>query len=70
MATQELAPRGGKFSTFNSIAVGNSASAYSDPCAPSKDCSTVAKNGSKDNAHTSNPFNKGEKLGREPNTLV
>jgi hypothetical protein len=46
MATQESAPRGGKFSTYDSTVIGNGASACSDPCAPSKDCSTAIRNGS------------------------
>jgi hypothetical protein len=53
MASQELAPRGDKFSIFGSIVVGNGASARSDPCALGEDCSTIVRNSSWDNAHTS-----------------
>jgi hypothetical protein len=70
MATQELAPGGGKFSTSGSTATGNNASACNDPCALSGDYSTTIRNGSWDNAHTFDPCSKGERLGGEPNTLV
>jgi hypothetical protein len=58
------------FSTSSSTTVGNGASTCSDLCAPSGDCSITAGNGFKDNAHTSNPFNKGKRLGGEPSILV
>jgi hypothetical protein len=70
MATQESAPRGGKFSASGSTVVGNGASACSDPCAPSKDYSTAVGNGSWNNAHTSDPSSKGERSGRKPSALV
>jgi hypothetical protein len=53
MASQELAPRGDKFSISGSTVVGNGASACSDPCALGEDCSTTVRNSSWDNAHTS-----------------
>jgi hypothetical protein len=43
MATQESVPRSGKFFAFGSIVIGNSALAYSDPCALGEDCSTIAR---------------------------
>jgi hypothetical protein len=58
------------FSTFGSTTAENGASACSDLCVPGRDCSTAARNGSWDNAHTSDPSSKGEKLGGEPSTLV
>jgi hypothetical protein len=70
MATQELIPKGGRFFASDSTVAGNGSSACSDLCAPSGDCSTVVGNGSWDNTHKSDPFNKGERLGGEPNTLV
>jgi hypothetical protein len=41
MITQKLAPRGGKFSTSSSTAVGNDALACNDPCNLGKDYSTA-----------------------------
>jgi hypothetical protein len=70
MAIQELAPRGGKFLAFGLIAVGNSTSAYSDPCVPGGDCLIAVENGFWDNAHTFDSSSKGERLGGKPNTLV
>jgi hypothetical protein len=70
MAIQESTLGGGKFSISGSIAVGNGASTCNDPCAPGGDCSTTARNGSWDNAHTLDPSSRGERLGGEPNTLV
>jgi hypothetical protein len=46
MATQELAPGGGRFFASNSTVVGNNALACSDSCVPSKDCSTATGNDS------------------------
>jgi len=60
MITQELTPRGGRFFASSSIAAGNNASTYNDPCTPSENCSTATRNGSWDNAHTSNPSSRGE----------
>jgi hypothetical protein len=70
MAIQESTPGGGKFSTSSLIAVGNGALACSNLCIPSKDCSTVVGNSFWDNAHTSNPSSRGERLGGESSTLV
>jgi hypothetical protein len=70
MATQESALGGGMFSTSNSTVVGNGALACSNSCAPGEDCSTAIGNGSWDNAHTSNLFSKGERLGGKPSILV
>jgi hypothetical protein len=70
MVTQELTLRGGKFYAFDSTIIRNDASTYSDPCAPGEDCLTVVGNGSWDIAHTFDPSSRGERLGREPNTLV
>jgi hypothetical protein len=70
MATQESAPKGGKFFAFSSTAIRNSALACSDTCAPSGDCSTAIGNGYWDNTHTSDLSNRGERLGGEPSTLV
>jgi len=70
MAILELAPRGGRFSTFGSITVGNGASIYNDPCAPSGDYLTTARNSSWDNTHTSDPSSRGKRLGGKPSTLV
>jgi hypothetical protein len=70
MAIQESTPRGGKFSASGSIVAKNDTSACNNPCTLGKDCSTAARNDSWDNAHTSDPSSKGERLGGEPNTLV
>jgi hypothetical protein len=70
MAIQELAPRGGKFFACGLTATGNGAFAYNDPCVLHGDCSTIVGNGSRDNAHTSNPSNRGERLGGELSTLL
>jgi hypothetical protein len=70
MAIQESTLRGGRFSASNSIAIRNDAFACNDMCVLGRDCLTAAGNGSWDNAHTFDPSNRGEKLGREPNTLV
>jgi hypothetical protein len=70
MATQESAPRGGRFSASSLIVVGNGTSACNGLCGAGGDCSTAIGNGSWNNAHTSDPSNKGERLGGEPSTLV
>jgi hypothetical protein len=70
MATQESVPRGGRFFVSGSTVVGNSALANSDPCALGEDCSTAARNGSWNNAHTSDPSSRGERPGIEPSALV
>jgi hypothetical protein len=70
MATQELALRGGKFFASGSTTVGNHAWACNDPCVPGGDYPTAVGNGSWDNAHTSDRSSRGERLGREPSTLV
>jgi hypothetical protein len=70
MATQELALGGGKFFAFGSTIVGNGTLACNGLCVGGGDCSTTARNGSWDNAHTSNPSSRGERLGGEPSTLV
>jgi hypothetical protein len=70
MATQESVPGGGKFSASGSIVARNSASSCSDSCAPSEDYSIAAGNGSWDNAHTSDPFSRGERPNKKPNALV
>ncbi len=54
---------GGKFFASGSITIGNGVSTCNDPCAPGEDCSTIARNGSWDNAHRSNPSNMGKRLG-------
>jgi len=54
----------------SSTVVGNDISACNDLCAPSEDCSTAVRNGYWDNAHTSDPSNRGERLGEESSTLV
>jgi hypothetical protein len=58
------------FFTFSSTTVGNGTLTCNDPCAPGKDYPTVVRNDSWDNAHTSDPSNRGERLGEEPNILV
>jgi hypothetical protein len=70
MAIQELALEGGRFFAFGSIVAENSTLACKDPCSPNGDCSTFVRNSSWDNAHTSDPSSRGEKLGGEPSTLV
>ncbi len=60
MVTQELTPIGGRFS----------ASSSTGPCFLGGDCLIAVRNDSWDNAHTSNLFSKGERLSREPSTLV
>jgi hypothetical protein len=70
MATQESTLKGGNFSTSSSIVIGNGISTYSGSCTVGRACSTAAGNGSQDNAHISNPSSTGERLGREPSTLV
>jgi hypothetical protein len=70
MAIQESTLRGGRFFTSGSTVIGNSASTYNNPCTLREDCSIAAGNGSWDNAHTSNLFNRGERLGGELSTLV
>jgi len=46
MATQELAPGGGRFSTSSLTAVGNGTLTCSDLCALIEDCSIITWNGS------------------------
>jgi len=46
MATPEFALGGGRFSTSDSTTVKNGTSAWSDLCAPIRDYSIVARNGS------------------------
>jgi hypothetical protein len=70
MATQELAPKGGRFSTYGSTTTKSGALACSDLCAPGRDYSTTATNGSWDNAHTSDLSSRGERMGGEPSILV
>jgi hypothetical protein len=70
MATRESTPRGGKFFASDSIAVGNNALSCNDLCALGRDCLITARNSSWDNAHTSDPSSRGERLGGKPNTLV
>ncbi len=62
--------RSGRFFASSITVVGNSDLTYNDLCIPHEDFSTSVGNSSWDNAHTSNPFNKGERLGGEPNILV
>ncbi len=70
MVTLESAPKGGRFSASGSTTTRNGTSACNDPCTPRGDCSTSIKNGSWDNAHTSNLSSRGKTLSKEPNTLV
>ncbi len=70
MVIQETTPRGGRFFASGSTATGNDALVCNDLCVPGKDCSIAIGNGSWDNAHTFDPFSMGERLGREPSTLV
>jgi hypothetical protein len=70
MATQESAPRGGRFSTSDSTIIGNGTSVCNDMCALGKDCSIITKNSSWDNAYTFDSSNRGERLSKEPNVLV
>jgi hypothetical protein len=70
MVIPESAPRGGRFFDFSFITIGNGALACSDSCALGEDCSTAVGDSSWDNTHTSDPFSKGKRLGRERNTLL
>ncbi len=70
MVIQESAPRGGRFSTSDSIATTNNASACNSSCVANEDYSTAVRNGSLDNAHTSDPSSRSERLGGKPSTLV
>jgi hypothetical protein len=70
MATQESAPRGGRFFAFGSTITKNDALVCNDLCAPGRDYLITYRNGSWDNAHTSNPSSKGERLGGKLSTLV
>jgi len=63
MAILESTLGGGKFSASSSNTIGNGVSTCNNPCAPSKDYSTIARNGSWDNAHRSDPSNRGKRLG-------
>jgi hypothetical protein len=58
------------FFAFGSTVVGNNASTCINSCVLGEDCLTAVGNGSWDNAHTSNPPSRGERLGEEPRTLV
>ncbi len=53
MATQESAPKGGRFFASNSTITGNGTSTCSDLCVLGEDYSIAAGNGSWENAHTS-----------------
>jgi hypothetical protein len=44
--------------------------AYNDLCVTGRDYSITIRNGSWDNAHTSDPSSRSERLGKEPSTLV
>jgi hypothetical protein len=68
MGILELAPRGGRFFTSGSTTTRNNALTCNDPCVPGGDYSTVARNGSWDNAHTSDLFSRGKRLGEKLNT--
>jgi len=70
MVILESTPRGGRFFASSLITIGNSASTCNDPCTPGEDYSIVTRNSSWDNAHTSDLFSKGKKLGREQSTLL
>jgi hypothetical protein len=70
MANQESALRGGMFSTFGSIVVGNGTLTCSNLSVIGEDCSTTVGTGSWDNAHTSNPSSRGERPSREPSVLM
>ncbi len=70
MTTQESTLGGGRFFASGSIVIGNGVSTCSDPCIPSKDYSIIVGNGPCDNAHASDLFSRGERLGREPSALV
>jgi hypothetical protein len=85
MAIQESTPGGGRFFASSSTIARNSTSVSNDPCILSEDYLTATKNDSWDNAHTyltttkndswdnAHTFDsssKGERLGKEPSTLV
>jgi hypothetical protein len=70
MAIQESTPGGGRFFAFGLITARNGASACNDSCTLGEDYSTAVGNDSWDNAHTFDSSNKGERLGKELNTLV
>jgi hypothetical protein len=70
MATQESTLGGGKFSASSSTVARNGTLACNNLCALGEDYSIATRNGSWDNAHTSNSSNMGERLGGEPSTLV
>jgi hypothetical protein len=70
MVIQESAPGGGRFSTSSSTTTKNGASAYSALCVLGENFSTTVENGSWENAHTSDPSSRGERLGGKPSTLV
>jgi len=70
MATQALAPGGGRFFASSSTVAGNGASTCNNPCALSEDCSTAAGNGSWGNTHTFDLFCMNERPSREPCALV
>jgi hypothetical protein len=70
MATQKLALGGDMFFASDSTAVGNDTSVCNSLCVAGEDCSTIAGNDYWDNAHTSDPSSRCERLGGEPNTLV
>ncbi len=56
--------------SLESTVVRNNALACNNPCVPGEDYSTAFGNSSWDNAHTSNPFSRGERLGRDLSTFV
>jgi hypothetical protein len=58
------------FFASSSTTVGNDTSTCNNSCVLGRDCSTTSRNDSWDNAHTSDPFNRGERLGEEPSPLV
>ncbi len=70
MATQESTLGGGRFSASGSTIIKNGASMYNDMCVLGKDCLIATRNGSWDNAHTSDSFSRGERSSREPSVLV
>jgi len=70
MAIPKSAPKGGRFFASSSIIIGNNTSTCNNLCAPYGDCSTATGNSSWDNAHTSDSFSRGKRLGEKPTTLV
>jgi hypothetical protein len=70
MVAPESASGDARFSASSSTTAGNDTSTCNNPCSLGGDCSTTARNGSWDNAHTSDPSSKGKRLGGELSTLV